>query len=83
MKILVEGIEIETKEIVDIQEVTGRQFGFVVYLSNDRKIRITEDMAYESTISERRCINNKYKRLKEQVVAKWEEDKIDIPVFNL
>ena len=83
MKILVEGIEIETKEIADIQEVTGRQFGFIIYLVNDRKIRITEDMAYESTISERRYINNKYKRLKEQVVAKWEEDKIDIPVFNL
>ena len=83
MKILVEGIEIETKEIADIQEVKGRKFGFVIYLSNDRKIRITEDMAYESTISERRYINNKYKRLKEQVVAKWKEDKIDVPVFNL
>ena len=83
MKILVEGIEIETKEIADIQEVTGRQFGFIIYLANDRKIRITEDMAYESTTSERRYINNKYKRLKEQVISKWKEDKIDVPVFNL
>ena len=83
MKILVEGIEIETKEILDIQEVTGRQFGFIIYLANERKIRITEDMAYESTISERRHINNKYKRLKNEVISKWKEDKIDIPVFNL
>jgi hypothetical protein len=83
MKIIVEGHEIETRDIVDIVEAGRRMHGFIIYLTENRQLHITEKQQYDMTPYECCHINNRYRELREKVYKKWQEDKSDIPVFKL
>ena len=81
MKIYVEGKEIETKEIIQIRDVKLVHNGFIICLTEERFINISESckMGYK----ENESIKQKYNALKEKVIEKWNEDKTDFIVLNL
>ena len=81
MKIYVEGREIETKDIVQIRDVKPVYNGFIVCLTGERFVHLSESckMGYK----ENESIKQKYNALKEKVIEKWNEDKTDFIVLNL
>lgn len=83
MKIYVQSIEIETKEILFIKEAESGKHGFVIYLTGDRKINITESEMYNDYPGEKRNKNDRYRQLRKKVEEEWEKDKIDHIVLNL
>jgi len=83
MKIIVEGHEIETREIVKIEEAGGRRHGFVIHLIGPKTIDLTIPEEYESYSYELANINDRYRKLRNEVIEYWEKDKTDIPVLNL
>ena len=83
MKIIVEGHEIETKEITSIEEAGWRRHGFIITLIGNRKIDISIPEKYDMRPSECRIINDRYRRLRNKVEEMWEKDKTDVPIFNL
>ena len=76
MIIYVQGIGIETKDIFQIVDIENK-YGFVIHLIEDRTIEISESInGFEE-------IKLKYDTLKQKVIEKWNEDKIDYIVLNL
>jgi hypothetical protein len=83
MRIIVDGREIETKDIVDIIESGDGKHGFTIQLRENKEERFEINKKYDSTYMYCREINDRYRRLRDQIYEKWQEDKIDIPVFKL
>lgn len=83
MKIIVEGTEIETRDIIMIKEAGWRMHGFIIQLTEDREIHVTQKEVYDTTIDEACAINDMYRALKEKVREQWIKDKNDIPTFSL
>ncbi len=81
--IRVEGHEIETRDIVKIEDAGHRMCGFRIILVGPRVIYIAENEPYDMTPGDVGKINDRYRALQEKVEAKWEEDKSDIETFNL
>ena len=81
--IRIEGHEIETKEITKIIEVGWRKCGFEVHLVGPRVIKIQENEPYDMMPSGVARINDRYRKLREDVKAKWEADKSEVETFNL
>lgn len=81
--IRVDGYEIETKDIVEITSAGWRKCGFHIHLVGRKVIRIQEDEPYYMSPSGVAEINDRYRRLKNKVIAKWEADKSEVETFNL
>lgn len=81
--IRVEGHEIDTKDIVKITEADWRRCGFKIHLVGPRVITIDEKEPYDMTPSGVARINDRYRKLRDAVKAKWEADKSEIETFNL
>lgn len=81
--IIVEGQKIETEDITKIVESGWRKCGFEIHLVGPRVMKFQEDEPYDITPSDLHEINNKYRKLRESVKAKWLADKSDIETFNL
>jgi len=82
MKIYVRGREIETKEIVQITDAGRRTHGFVIHLTGERTVSITQPEVYDMTNGDKGRINDSYRELREKVVTEWEKDKNDFTVLN-
>jgi len=83
MLIIVEGKEIETKEITQIKDIEGKYHGFVIYLIGERSINISRSQIYETNNYERSNINDSYRALRGKVEEKWNQDKTDFIILNL
>ena len=83
MEIIVEGYKIETKDIVSIKVAGGRTHGFIIQLIGNSRIFITIPKNHHMHPNEFILINDRYRKLREKVEAKWNEDKTDIPIFSL
>lgn len=83
MVIIVEGHEIETKEITQIKEAGHREHGFVIHLIGGKKVNITERENYDAYHSELARINDRYRKLREKVEEYWNKDKTEYIVLNL
>lgn len=82
-KIIVEGYEIETKEIVKITDAGHRRCGFIIHLIGPRKLTIDEPEPYDAMPSFVANINDRYRRLRIKIQEEWDKDKTDIKTFNL
>lgn len=82
MIIYVQGIGIETKDIFQIVDIENK-YGFVIHLIEDRTVEISESKDYRDSRYEMESLNNKYDTLKQKIIEKWNEDKIDYIVLNL
>ena len=91
MKIIVQGHEIETKEIYRIVDIEyykkmfmNRDAGFIIErIGGKPSITIGERIPYESSGYDIRRIRERWERLRKEVESKWNEDKIEIPILNL
>lgn len=83
MKIIVEGYEIETREITHITEAGRRRCGFIIHLTGNKSITIDQKEPYDAYPSEVAQINDKYRELRKKVVKEWEKDKADHIVLCL
>lgn len=83
MKIYVCGKEIETKEIIQITSSESRTHGFIIHLVGERQIDISESERYDDYPGDKRIKNDRYRRLKEKVIAEWEKDKTEFIILNL
>lgn len=83
MLIVVEGKEVETKDIVRIVDAGWRMLGFVIQLTGDREVRFLEHEKYDSYPSEVAAISHRYRELRRKVEEYWEKDKNDIPCLSL
>ena len=81
MIIYVQGIGIETKDIFQIVDIENK-YGFVIHLIEDRTIEISESKFYQDENHIKETLL-KYDTLKQKVIEKWNEDKIDYIVLNL
>ena len=80
MLIIVQGSEIETKDIIQIKESQGETVGFTIQLLGSRFIHIIEGRSHRNEIVERTRV---YRELREKVEEKWNEDKTDFILLNL
>lgn len=78
MEIIVENHKIETKEITDIEEAGHRMHGFIIHLIGCKSVHITKPQHYYMSDYDCAQINDRYRKLRESVRSKWEEDKIII-----
>lgn len=83
MIIIVQNKEIETKDIIQIKEPSGKFHGFEIYLTNDRIIPIIEVEKHDMYNSQKANINDRYSKLKERVIEEWNKDKTEFIVLNL
>lgn len=91
MKKIIQGHEIETREIYRILYIEhykrmfmNRNAGFIIErIGGKLSITIGERIPYETSGWDIRCIRERWDRLRKEVEAKWNEDKIEIPIFNL
>ena len=79
MEIIVLGQVIDTKKITEIYDIErdkrmflNREAGFVIAFMDGSKIRFGERISYDS-----------YAKLQKEVTEKWDQDKHDLPVFEL
>lgn len=82
-EIIVKGYKIDTKDIWDISEYNKRGYaGIVISLVNEEQIVIKEyiDNLWNFKQSDAKA---RYRRLKEELTKKWNEDKSDVPVFKV
>lgn len=83
MEIIIQGHKVDTKDIWDICDLDRRGYaGLIVRLVDDQQIVLSEyiDNLWNFKQSD---AHEKYRRLKEELTKKWEEDKLDIPVFKV
>lgn len=83
MKIYVTGIEVETKDIINITEAGFRTHGFIIHLIGNQTIDITKPQNYDMSTNACASINDKYAVLKDKVKAEWEKDKLNHIVLDL
>lgn len=84
MKIIIQGREIDTKEIWDIKLKTeSRYVKLIIKITDKPNIEIGRNIVYETYPSEFREIYAPYERLYKEIKEKWEADKADIPIFKL
>lgn len=84
MKIIVEGHEIETHDIVAIKELnSSTEYGFEIKLIGPKSIKISEGGKYDDYSHIRSGKYEQYKKLRDQVEEYWQKDKTDIPILNL
>ena len=92
MKILVQNRVVETLNIANIVDIEAdkkmflnREAGFkIILIEGDvLAMEFKEDIPYESYSREILNIKEKWKKLEEAVIAKWQSDKNGIPSFNL
>lgn len=82
MKIYVNSIEVETKDIIKIEEAGCRMHGFIIHLINNKVIPITQPQKYDMSNSDCAAINDRYRRLRGKVEAEWNKDKINHIVLD-
>lgn len=92
MKILVQHRLVETLNIANIVDIEAdkkrflnREAGFKIILIEGDVLAMDfkEDIPYESYPHEISRVKEKWKKLEEDVKAKWQSDKNGIPTFNL
>ncbi len=84
MKILVEGHVIDTQDIWKISDISSsRKAGFIIHLTEGKKLEISKGIPYESYSYEIRSAHAPYDRLRKSIEEKWNQDKSDLPVFKL
>ena len=83
MLIYVEGVEIETREIISIENAGWRKCGFTIKMTNNRELFIGEKERYDSYPHEVAFINSRYRVLRNKVEEQWRKDKIEHVVLNL
>lgn len=84
MKIIVQGYEIETKEIYDIELVQNtRKVKVIISLIGKNQVVIGRHFPYETCTGQFNKYWQPYEDLYNKVKAQWEADKSDIPVFKL
>ena len=90
MKILVCGRTVDTTEIADIIDIEAnkkmflnREAGFIIQRIDKEDMIFGEKIPYESYPREISEVKDKWRRLRDQVYAQWQEDKADIKVFKL
>ncbi len=81
--IIVNGHEIETKNITKIIEAGWRKCGFEIHMIGPKIIKIQEDEPWDASISKVQEINNKYRRLRQKIESEWEKDKTQKKILNL
>lgn len=82
-EIIIQGYKVDTKDIWHISELDKRGYaGLVIGVVDKDEIVIQEyiDNLYNCNQS---GVRSKYRRLKEELTKKWNEDKSDIPVFKI
>jgi hypothetical protein len=89
MEIIVKSHRIDLKEVTDIYDVErdkkaflNREAGFIIKL-NDKEIKISEGIPYESYPREISEVKKKYKDLQDKVQKEWETVRGEIKIFNL
>lgn len=91
MQILVQNKVVETKEIADIVDIEAdkkmflnREAGFkIIFLDGISEIVFKQNIPYESYPREISAIKDKWKKLMNDVVKKWQSDKTEIEAFKL
>lgn len=84
MKIIVQGHTIETLDIWDIKlKTSSREVKVIIKITDKPNIEIRRDIKYETYSYEFSDIFATYEKLYNEIKAKWESDKSDIPVFKL
>lgn len=90
MKIIVQGITVETTEIADIIDVEAhkkmflnREAGFIIQRIDKDPLVFSERIPYDSYPSKISEVKSKWRKLQKQVYDKWQEDKAEIEVFKL
>ena len=81
--IRVEGHEIDTKDIVKITDAGWRRIGFQIHLVGPKVITIDRKEPYDMTPWGVAELSRPYRRLREEIEAKWEADKSEIETFCL
>jgi hypothetical protein len=82
-KIRVEGVEIDTKDIVKITDAGRRRIGFKIHLVGPRVVTIDRPEPYDMIPMEVGQLHKPYDELRKIVEKKWAEDKSEIEAFNL
>lgn len=89
MEIIVLGTKIDTKQITAIFEVErdkkyflNREAGFIIQFMDGTHKIFKEDIPYETYSSQIANIKGRWDKLREEVTAKWELDKHDLPEFG-
>jgi|GEM_PF-3897734 hypothetical protein len=90
MKIIVQGHEVETKEIWDIVDIEkgktmflNREAGFIIKITDKPDIRIGQKIPYESYPSEIAEIKSKWHKQMNLIIAAWNTDKSETQVFKI
>lgn len=90
MEIIVLGQKIDTKDITAIYEIErdkkmflNREAGFVIQFMDGTQKIFKEDIPYESYSSEISHKKELWRKLQDSVTKKWNEDKHQLPEFNL
>lgn len=84
MKIVVCGHIIETTDIYDIVLITTtRNAAVVIKQINKPDVTIGKSIPYETRHGEFREYWDPYEKLYNDVKAKWEADKTELPIFKL
>jgi len=81
--IVVEGQTIETKDIFSIEGAGHRLHGFTIRMIDKPDIFIGENENYYMGNWEIREINDRYRKLREEIKKQWEADKTELKVFKL
>ena len=84
MKIIIQGITVETTTICDIELITNTREAKIIITRVDlAPIVISRSIPYETRSGEFQGYWAPYKKLYNEIKAQWESDKIEIPVFKL
>ena len=83
MLINIKGTDVDTRDIVAIKEAGFRTHGFIVHLTDNRTIAVTQREQYDMTPMECCAINDRYRTMKDEIIKYWNQDKRDVPVIGL
>lgn len=84
MKIIIQGREVDTLDIWDIELNTESRFvNVIIKIKDAPQILIGRSIPYETYPTEFREIYAPYERIYKEIKEKWEADKADIPIFKL
>lgn len=83
MKIYVNNIEIETKDILQITDAGNNFHGFVINLMQDKKVIIQEPRSRDDSSEQKKDKNERYRALRKKVEQEWQKDKTEFIILNL
>lgn len=84
MNIIVQGSQIDTKDIWDIELLNNsREICVIIKLIDKDNIHIGRSIDYETHSYEMNGIKKPYERLYNEVKEKWESDKTELEIFKL